>query len=127
MSDHILGTWHLERFIIESVDGEARDWGRASRGMLIYTNDGYMSVSINKEVENKSSVEVENYFDSILFYSGTFMADKNVIRHQVTNASNPNRIGKELIRYSKLEGNTLTLTSPNESFGKAILTWRKSI
>lgn len=94
---------------------------------LIYTDNGYMSVSINREVENKSSIEVQNYFDSILFYSGTFSIDKDIIKHQVTNASNPTRIGKELIRYAKMDGNILTLTSPKESFGTAILTWRKVV
>lgn len=125
MKDRITGTWLLERFLIESIDGETRDWGKNSQGQLIYTESGYMSVSINKEVENKSSVEAQNYFDSILFYSGTFSVDKDVIKHQVTNASNPTRIGKELIRYAKLNENILTLTSPKESFGRAILTWRK--
>jgi hypothetical protein len=127
MRDRLVGTWLLERFLIENIDGEIRDWGRNSKGQLIYTENGYMSVSINREVENKSSVEAQNYFDSILFYSGTFTVDKDIIKHQVKNASNPNRIGKELVRHAKLDGNLLTLTSPKESFGKAILTWGKVI
>lgn len=127
MRDRLVGTWLLERFLIESIDGEIRDWGRNSKGQLIYTDDGFMSVSINREVENKTSIEAQNYFDSILFYSGTFTVDKDIIKHQVTNASNPTRIGKELVRYAKLDGNVLTLTSPKESFGTAILTWRKVV
>lgn len=127
MRDRLVGTWLLERFLIENIDGETRDWGRSPNGQLIYTDNGYMSVSINREVENKSSIEAQNYFDSILFYSGTFSIDKDIIKHQVTNASNPTRIGKELIRYAKMEGNILTLTSPKESFGTAILTWRKVV
>lgn len=127
MKDRLVGTWLLERFSIESIDGDIRDWGRNSKGQLIYTDDGYMSVSINREVENKSSIEAQNYFDSILFYSGTFTVDKDIIKHQVTNASNPTRIGKELVRHAKLAENVLTLTSPKESFGTAILTWRKVV
>mgnify|MGYP000700467507 CR=1 FL=1 len=127
MKDRLVGTWLLERFLIESIDGEIRDWGRNSKGQLIYTDNGYMSVSINREVENKSSIEAQNYFDSILFYSGTFTIDKDIIKHQVANASSPTRIGKELIRYAKMDGNVLTLTSPKESFGTAILSWRKVI
>ncbi len=125
MRDRVVGTWLLERFLIESTNDDRRDWGRNSKGQLIYTDNGYMSVSINREVESKSVIDAQNYFDSILFYSGTFSIEKDIIKHQVTNASNPTRIGNELIRYAKLDGNVLTLTSPKESFGTAILTWRK--
>ncbi|MDZ4661294.1 MAG: lipocalin-like domain-containing protein [Pseudomonadota bacterium] len=125
MKDQIVGTWLLERFLIESSENGLRDWGTNAQGLLIYTSSGHMSVSINRDVEKKSAVEAQNYFDSILFYSGTFAVDATTVKHQVTQASNPTRIGKEQIRYAKLENNILTLTSPDESFGRAILTWKK--
>ena len=125
MKNEIVGTWLLERFLIESSEKEQRNWGSNSQGLLIYTSSGHMSVSINKDVENKSAVEAQNYFDSILFYSGTVTVDAKTVKHKVTQASNPTRIGKELIRYAKLEKDILTLTSPEESFGRAILTWKK--
>lgn len=125
MKSKIVGTWLLERFLIESSQKEQRDWGSNSQGLLIYTSSGHMSVSINRDVEKKSAIEAQNYFDSILFYSGTFSVDGEIVKHQVTQASNPTRIGKELVRFAKLEKDLLTLTSPDESFGRAILTWRK--
>lgn len=125
MKNQIVGTWLLESFLIESKQNEKRDWGTNVHGLLIYAPSGHMSVSINKDVEKKSTVEAQNYFDSILFYSGTFSVDGEVVKHQVAEASNPNRIGKEQIRFAKLENDLLTLTSPDESFGRAILTWRK--
>lgn len=125
MINRIVGTWLLESFLIESKQNEIQNWGSNIHGLLIYTTSGHMSVSINKDVEKKSTVEVENYFNSILFYSGNFSIDCDIIKHQVTEASNPNRIGKEQIRFAKLENDLLTLTSPDESFGRAILTWRK--
>ncbi len=125
MKNEIIGTWLLESFLIESPEKEQRNWGTNAQGLLIYTPSGHMSVSINRNVEKKSAVEAENYFDSILFYSGTFSVDGKTVKHQVTQASNPNRIGKEQVRFAKLENNTLTLTSPDESFGRAILTWKK--
>lgn len=84
-----------------------------------------MSVSINKDVVRESEHEAEDIFDSILFYSGTYQIDGNVIRHQVSNASNPTRIGREMIRYAKLDEDLLTLTTPKESFGTAVLVWRR--
>lgn len=125
MKNQFVGTWLLERFLIESPQNEQRNWGSNSQGLLIYTSSGHMSVSINKDVEKKSAVDAQNYFDSILFYSGTFSIEGETVRHQVTQASNPTRIGKEQVRFAKLENDILTLMSPDESFGRAILTWRK--
>ena len=121
----IQGSWALESFEIENPDKEVNRWGHGAHGLLIYGNDGYMSVSINKAVENDSQNEFENIFDSILFYSGTYNFDGSLIRHQVTNASKPERIGREMLRYATLDGNLLTLVTPQESFGRAILKWRK--
>jgi hypothetical protein len=96
--------------------------------MLIYSADGYMSVSINRDNEKKSGNEAKDLFDSILFYSGTYSTDSeqcDLIRHKVTNASNPDRIGRDMIRYANLDGDLLTLKSPVEAFGQATLVWRK--
>ena len=125
MKNEIVGTWLLEGFLIESPQKGQRNWGTNIHGLLIYSPSGHMSVSINRDVEKKSDGDGQNYFDSILFYSGTFDVDGETIKHQVTEASNPTRIGKEQIRFAKLENDILTLTSPDESFGRAILTWRK--
>ncbi len=126
MKIKIVGTWSLESFLIENPQGESRNWGNGSQGLLIYTESGHMSVSINKQVENKSTIEAQNFFDSILFYSGTYFIEGMTIKHKVTQASNPNRIGKELLRFASLEADVLTLKSPLESFGTAILKWRKT-
>lgn len=125
MKNKIVGDWSLESFLIKDSLGEVRNWGRNSQGLLIYTQSGHMSVSINKDVEKNSTVEAQNIFDSILFYSGTYSVDGETIRHKVTQASNPGRIGKEIIRFATLDETLLTLVSPNESFGKALLKWRK--
>lgn len=122
----ICGTWKLESFQIKAHDNQISAWGRDVHGLLIYTESGHMSVSINKSVEKDADLsEIENIFDSILFYSGTYRFEGDTICHRVTNASNPSRIGKDMVRYPELNSNTLTLTSPEDSFGQAILTWRR--
>jgi len=125
MSITVIGSWELVSFEIEDPNHQKRPWGKNTTGLLIYSPDGHMSVSINREVEKKSDEEFKNLFDSILFYSGTYVVEGEIIRHQVTQASNPARIGKSLIRYASLNGNLLTLKSPIESFGQATLFWRK--
>ncbi len=123
----VCGTWTLVSFEIESPAKRISPWGQDTKGLLIYADTGHMSVSINKAVENDpEQSEAQNLFDSILFYSGTFELDGDLIRHRVTNASNPSRIGKDMLRYAKLAGDVLTLTTPPESFGCAILKWRRT-
>lgn len=125
MNDSVIGSWSLERFDIEEPSKNIRPWGRNTKGLLIYTPDGHMSVSINRDVENKSGQESKDLFDSILFYSGTYVTESEIIRHKVTNASNPSRIGKEMVRYAALDGDRLTLKSPVETFGQATVVWRR--
>lgn len=125
MKTDVIGTWELQSFEIEDLQGILRPWGASVHGLLLYTSSGHMSVSINKNVEKKSDNDGQNNFDSILFYSGTYSVDDKIIKHLVTQASNPARIGKEMIRYADLQGDILTLESPKESFGKAILKWKK--
>lgn len=126
MQSKILGTWVLESFTIETAQKETKSWGQNCHGLLIYSPDGYMSVSINKDVERKSDVDAQNIYDSILFYSGTFIVEGDTIQHQVTQASNPARIGREMLRFVTFESNILVLTTPQESFGRAILKWKKT-
>jgi len=125
-SKNVIGTWMLESFEIKTPEGIIKPWGNKTHGLLIYADSGHMSVSINREPENKSGNEAQNSFDSILFYSGTYQVEGNVIRHQVTEASNPSRIGKEMIRYAEIKNNTLILTTPIESFGQATLVWKRT-
>ncbi|MGE0634035.1 MAG: lipocalin-like domain-containing protein [Pseudobdellovibrionaceae bacterium] len=125
MKDLILGTWKLENFEIEEPNGNRRPWGKNAHGMLIYSASNHMSVSINREIGNKSEVSAQNIYDSILFYSGTYSVEDNTITHQVTEASNPQRIGKTMLRFATLDNDLLTLSSPKESFGTAHLKWRR--
>ncbi len=126
MSKNYEGSWKLESFDITEPSGNVRTWGKNTHGLLIYSPSGFMSVSINRDNEKKSGNEAKDLFDSILFYSGTYSDDGEVIRHKVTNASNPDRIGRDMIRYAKLDGDLLTLKSPVEGFGQATLVWRRA-
>jgi hypothetical protein len=125
VKNQIIGAWELLSFEIEDLQGNRRAWGVEATGLLLYSQTGHMSVSIHKNSEQKHDIEAQNIFDSILFYSGTYSVEDNKIKHQVTQASNPSRIGKEMLRYAELRNDILSLESPTESFGKAILKWKK--
>ena len=125
MKDQILGAWALASFEIETPSGTRRSWGQNAHGLLIYDKTGRMSVSINRDADAATEDKFERIFDSILFYSGRFEVKATEIFHTVENASNPERIGKKLVRSAALSGNELTLSSPKEDFGTAHLKWRK--
>lgn len=126
MQDKISGSWSLHSFEIEDKTGKRSPWGKNSRGLLIYAPSGEVSVAINRDVDSaETGNKFESIYDSILFYAGTYRMEGNLIRHQVTLASNPDRVGKEMIRFAKLDGDLLTVSTPEESFGKAILVWKR--
>jgi hypothetical protein len=120
----IHGSWSLLSFDIEKLDKSVAPWGQNSRGLLIFAPSGHMSVSINRDLRQGDS-DAQNIFDSILFYSGTFRIEGSVVMNKVQNASNPARIGKDMIRYASLDGDVLTLKTPQESFGTATLRWKR--
>lgn len=118
------GSWSLQSFEIEKLDKSVAPWGQNARGLLIFAPSGHMSVSINRDLGQGDS-DAQKIFDSILFYSGTFRIEGSVVLNMVQNASNPARIGKDMIRYASLEGDVLTLKTPQESFGTATLRWKR--
>jgi Lipocalin-like domain len=77
-----------------------------------------MSVSINSD-QAKSP-----WLDSLLFYAGTFEISENQVIHNVTNATEPKRIGTRMLREAILTGNRLSLIA-NGDFGTATLVWEK--
>ncbi len=118
--NEIIGSWVLESFIIEKQDQTQRKWGENTTGLLIYTEEGTMSVSINSKL---IGIGLEAQFKSILFYAGTYEVIKeNTIIHSVTQASDPSRLGKEMIRKAEPNGTKLTLTGKGE-FGIAKIVW----
>ena len=125
MHDLIFGTWALVSFNIIEPTGKIRPWGQNITGLLLYTPNGHMSVSINRTLDPVGTNSPKDLLDSILFYAGTYSIEGNIISHRVTNASNPSRIGKEMIRHGNLKDGLLELKSPVESFGQAVVVWRQ--
>ena len=122
MKQKIHGSWDLKSFDIIGNDGVRRPWGDNTKGLLIYVDTGEVSVSINRSLDSE---EPDAVLDSILFYSGTYSVEGNVVKHDVQLASSPTRVGKEMIRFADLEGDELTLKTPKESYGIAELVWQR--
>ena len=120
----IIGEWKLLEFEIEDIKQNKKQWRADSQGILIYTPSGYMSVSINSKIDGDQGSSI-NKFNSILFYAGTYKLNENgKIIHHVTNASDPNRIGKKMIREGTLIGDSLKLVGDGD-FGIATIIWQR--
>ena len=126
IAQDIIGTWTLSDFQIYAQDHTARQWGENIRGLLIYTACGHISVSITRDIEGSSSNPAD-VLESLLFYAGRYtVLETGMIQHYVDIASNPDRVGRTMDRFAELEDETLTLTTPIESYGQAKLTWIRS-
>jgi hypothetical protein len=119
----IYGAWRLVDFIEEEKEGARAPWGEEMRGLLFYDPSGRMSVSITKKIEGESS-DAQAVLNAILFYAGRFRVEGDQIAHEVEVASAPSRVGKTLTRNATLREGVLELSS-TESWGRAVLRWRK--
>jgi hypothetical protein len=117
------GAWELVRFEMIDQEGLRTFWGEKASGLLIYTPDGYMSVSINSQAIFGSE-DAQEVLDGILFYSGRYRVQGREIRHQVLHASDPRRIGSEMVREVSFNDGLMTLTARGD-FGVAELCWRR--
>lgn len=124
----IQGPWELLDFVLERHSRLKEQWGANVRGYLFYAATGHMSVSINRDPSPNlpdAANQAQANFNAGLFYAGTYKLQGSTIVHQVTVASDLRRVGKEMLRFASLDGETLTLKSPREDFGTAVLAWRR--
>ncbi len=120
----LAGVWDLKIFEITSPDGITSPWGKNTTGKLIYTETGYVSCAFNSDPEMQNP-SFEDLYDCLLFYVGTYtIPGPGKITHHVCNASDRNRIGKELHREATLDGEVLSIFSVGD-FGRSRVVWRK--
>ncbi|MBN9289477.1 MAG: hypothetical protein BGO43_13510 [Gammaproteobacteria bacterium 39-13] len=115
----LLGTWELREFKITLPDGTEKNWGIKPHGFIIYDKSGHVSTSINSgSVEDNPA----DNFKNILFYAGTYtIAGPNKILHTVTNASDPKRIGKTMVRNAEIINNNQLCIRASGDYGQAYL------
>ena len=109
----LLGTWLLVRWDITYGDGRAPTlpYGDQAKGMIAYTNDGFMSACIARGGRGKlSSASVRSApeserlaaFESYFQYAGPYEingpAGLQKVTHHVTHSLNPNFVGTKQVR-----------------------------
>jgi hypothetical protein len=135
----ILGTWKLQSLVYEvSATGQrSSPFGDHPDGYLSYSGDGRMyAIGVVEDrpkprhlvPTDEEKVELQG---SMFAYAGTYTADGEKVVHHVDISWNQSWTGTDLVRFYKLDGDTLTITTARAQSafdgeeGEFILVWKK--
>ena len=138
---NLVGTWRLVSYEARTQAGEVRyPLGQHVIGQLFYDRRGNMSAHVvkvdrptfaSKDSGSGTDAEVRAAFEGHVSYFGTYTIDPaaRIVTHHVRGASYPNWIGHDQIRFYRMDGSHLVLSSPpildrGESI-KYTLTWER--
>lgn len=142
VKNKIVGTWKLVRWVYHDQKGnEVHYFGEDATGILMYDAHGYMNAQLMKSNRNKfnsSSInggtceETKEAFDSYIAYFGKYdEVSPGEIIHRVEGSLFPNWHEDNQVRYAKLEGDYLILsTLPMHINGSDIVfhvTWERLV
>lgn len=129
----LAGVWHLVSYF--DLDDEGRrspgPLGAAPAGVLVYTADGHMSVSMMRTDRRPAGPPsgVAGRDETFMGYAGSWRLVGDEIRHTVLVSAHPHLVGTELVREAALEGDLLVLHGTSLISGRAqrrVLTWRRA-
>jgi hypothetical protein len=118
--DSILGTWKLQSWVREIIATGKREnvFGEKPDGYLSYSSDGRMQGILTADNRMKPSSlaptdeEKVKLYNTLVSYAGTYKIEGDKVVHSVEISWNQASTGTELVRFYKIEGDTLTITAP---------------
>lgn len=125
----VIGIWKLLSFESEADDGTVTyPYGKSVAGLVMVDARGYFSAhtmdmkrpSFNiPDPRGGTPVEMKAAFEGYSGYYGTFDIDetKGVIVFHIEGAWLPNWIGSDQVRYYRLNGNHMTVSTATMLFG----------
>jgi hypothetical protein len=125
----LIGTWQLQSWTVGYAEGDkfSYPYGEEPEGMLLYSNDGWMSASIGQPGRTPLPQDVSyrklpdalkaSAFSSYFHYSGRYQVVDGDVIHHVTQSLNPNFPGTNQLRHAELDGQTLVLSGKDEMGG----------
>jgi hypothetical protein len=130
-----VGNWNLVSYVFEDLaTGETTALlGEHPIGHIIFAPEGRMMVLIVHEKRSPPKIDEDriDLHKYMLAYSGRYeVADNTIVTH-VDVSWDERNTGKDIVRFFKLEGDTLTIKTPplkNAFNGKQtvnILTWKR--
>lgn len=134
----LIGTWEMVSWVQRRGEEQILPMGESPVGVLVYTDDGMMSVNIMRrdrplmqtgDFVTGSTAEKAEAFGSYLGYCGTFELEGSDVAHQITCASYPNWVGQRQMRSPRMVDGLLVLEAAprivNSVSVTATLTWRR--
>ena len=124
--DQLSGTWELESWTIGYSDRDdfTYPYGENPQGLLLYTDDGWMSASICRSDRAKLPADVSfrklpeatkaEAFSSYFQYAGRYSVLEGDVIHSVAQSLNPNMPDTEQLRHAELDGQTLVLSGKDQ-------------
>jgi hypothetical protein len=123
--DDFIGAWRLVSVETHREDGSLYRRGERT-GYLIYSPEGFMSVSFMKEgrslfvsgdIRGGTPFEKLEAFDGYVSYCGRFEVDGNRVIHDIEVSLFPNWVGERQERFYSFDGDRLTLSTPVQLVG----------
>lgn len=122
----LAGSWQLESWTIGYSDRDEFDYpfGENPHGLLIYSEDGWMSASISREdrgrfpddtsPRSQPDAALAQAYNSYFHYAGRFQVEGGDVIHYVTQSLNPNFPGTQQLRHAERDGHTLVLSGKDQ-------------
>jgi len=115
----LVGTWRVQSFVREVVGtGERQnEFGEKPNGYIIYQPDGrmfFMLVGDNRAKPTgtpPTDEEKATLFGTLIAYSGTYVVEGDKATHKVDLSWNQSWTGGDQVRFFKIDGTTLTITT----------------
>jgi hypothetical protein len=141
IKDKIIGTWKLVSWKYSGENNTEVDFfGEKPMGILMYDSQGYMNAQLSRfgrtnfRSESLTGGSLEEMRDGYLsyaaYYGKYYEKSPGEIIHIVEGSLFPNWVGHEEIRYGKIKGEYLILsTPPIHAQGKEIIfnvTWERA-
>ena len=120
----LIGTWRLVSYETKTSSGEIRHpFGQHPVGQLFYDLHGNMSAHVlrvdrlafaSDDSGRGTDAEVRSAFEGHTSYFGTYAIDPSArtVTHHVHGGSYPNWMGHDQIRYFRIDGSRLVLSTP---------------
>jgi hypothetical protein len=138
-ADAVIGTWRLQSYVREVLATGERynQFGEDPDGYLGYAPDGRMyAIFVRRDrITPEDAVPTEEegvkLLGTMVAYAGTFTLDPQKVVHHIDVSWNQAWTGTDQIRFYRLDGDVLTITTaPYKSYhdgqqGRSILVWKK--
>jgi hypothetical protein len=142
LHDEIRGAWELVSYTTEDDQGGPVDYplGADAVGLIIYTNDGYMSAQLMRpdrpdydqpDTAGGTAAQHAAAAAGYLAYSGPYAVDEatGIVHHEVVVSLLPNWLGTVQLRHSNRKVDRLTLAADTPLNGRVIrstLVWARA-